>query len=228
MTLLNRKCFVVVAAIVLLQACATQQAAPPPPDYSQWDKLMKGGECSPGTAALIGAALGAMIGDEDRTRSAAIGAGIGALACYIINTQSRQTRAPAEVEGQYRAEQRGTLPESALVTAYDTAFNAGGGVRAGQEARVVSNITVVSGTRDPVREVVEVLEVFESGDATKVLLRAEKKSEPGMLAGGVQNSFSIRLPTGLVAGTYPARTVLYVNGKVAGENRGALRVLGAR
>jgi hypothetical protein len=59
------------------------------------------------------------------------------------------------------------------------------------------------------------------------LLRAEKKAEAGMLTGGIQNSFSIRLPAGLAAGSYPARTALFVNGKLAGENRGALRVLGA-
>lgn len=217
----------VAASAALLQACATQQPAPALPDISQMDKMMKAGECSPGTAAMIGAALGAIIGDENPTKGAAIGAGLGALACYIINAQSRQTRPPAEVEGQYRAEQRGTLPEQALVTAYDTAFNAAGGVKAGQEARVVSSIILVSGTKEPVREVAEVLEIFESGDPTKVLLRAEKKAAPDMLTGGIQNSFSIRLPAGLAAGSYRARTVLYVNGKVAGENRGALRVLGA-
>jgi len=214
------------ASALLLQACATQQPAPAMPDLSQLDKMMKSGECNPATAALIGAALGAMIADENRAKGAAIGAGLGALACYIINAQSKQTRPPAEVEGQYRADHQGTLPEQPLVTAYDTAFNAGGGVKAGQEARVVSSITLVSGSKDPVRDVVEVLEVFESSDPAKVLLRAEKKADPGVLTGGIQNSFSIRLPEGMVAGSYPARTALYVNGKLAGENRGALRVLG--
>lgn len=228
MTPIVRKSLVLATASVLfLQACTTQQPAPALPDFSQLDKMTKAGECNPATAALIGAALGAMIADENRTRGAAIGAGLGALACYIINAQSKQTRPPAEVEGQYRADHQGTLPEQPLVTAYDTAFNAAGGVKAGQEARVLSSITLVSGSREPVRDVVEVLEVFESGDPAKVLLRAEKKSDPGMLTGGIQNSFSIRLPEGLAAGSYPARTVLYVNGKPAGENRGALRVLGA-
>ncbi len=217
----------VVAGVLLLQACATQQPPPPTlPDFSQLDKMMKGGECNPATAALIGAALGAMIADDNRTKGAAIGAGLGALACYIINAQSKQTRPPADVEGQYRAENQGTLPEQPLVTVYDTAFNAGGGVKAGQEARVVSSITLVPGSREPVRDVVEVLEVFEAKDPAKVLLRAEKKADPGVTAGGIQNTFTIRLPESLAAGSYPARTALYVNGKLAGENRGALRVLG--
>jgi hypothetical protein len=226
MTPISRKSLLLAtASLLLLQACATQQP-PPLPDFSQLDKMMKGGECNPATAALIGAALGAMIADESRTRGAAIGAGLGALACYIINAQSKQTRPQADVEGQYRAENQGTLPEQPLVTAYDTVFNAGGGVKAGQEARVVSSITLVQGSREPVKDVVEVLEVFESGDPGKVLLRAEKKADPGMTAGGIQNTFTIRLPEGMAAGSYPARTALYVNGRPAGENRGALRVLG--
>jgi hypothetical protein len=226
MTPLTRKSLALAAgSALLLQACATQE--PALPDLSPLDKMMKTGECSPATAALIGAALGAMIVEENRTRGAAIGAGLGALACYIINAQSRQTRPPAEVDGQYRTDNQGRLPEQPLVTAYDTAFNAAGGVKAGQEARVVSSITLVSGSRQSVRDMQEVLEVFEPGDSTKVLLRAEKKAEPGMLGGGIQNSFSIRLPEGLAAGSYPARTALYVNGKPVGENRGALRVLGA-
>lgn len=213
------------ASVLLLQACATQQPQPALPDFSQLEKSMTAGQCNPATAALIGAALGALIADDSRGRGAAIGAGLGALACVIINAQSKQTSPSADVEGQYRADHGGTLPERPLVTAYDTAFNAGGSVRAGQEARVSSSITLVSGTREPVREVVEVLEVFESGDPSRVMLRADKKAEPGMMTGGIQNSFSIRLPEGLAAGTYPARTVLYVNGKAVGENRGALRVL---
>ncbi|MBI3043542.1 MAG: hypothetical protein HYY78_12050 [Betaproteobacteria bacterium] len=227
MTPLARRFLVLAtASVLLLQACATQQQPEPAlPDFSQVEKMMKAGECNPATAALIGAALGALIADESRGRGAAIGAGLGALACYIINAQTKQTSPSADVEGQYRANHGGTLPEQPLVTAYDTAFNAGGSVRAGQEARVSSSITLVSGSREPVRDVVEILEVFESSDPAKMMLRADKKAEPGMLTGGIQNSFSIRLPEGLAAGSYPARTVLYVNGKAVGENRGALRVL---
>jgi hypothetical protein len=224
---LRKSLLLATASVLFLQACATQQPPPPAlPDLAQLEKTMKPGECNPATAALIGAALGAMIVDDNRTKGAAIGAGLGALACYIINAQTRQTLPPAEVEGQYRADHGGTLPDQPLVTVYDTAFNASGGAKAGREARVVSSITVVSGSREAVRDVVEVLEVFEASDPGKVMLRAEKKAEAGTLAGGIQNTFTIRLPEGLSAGTYPARTVLYVNGRQAGENRGAIRVLG--
>jgi hypothetical protein len=189
------------------------------------EKVLKGGECNPSVAAAIGGALGAIIVDDSRVKGAAIGAGLGAVACYLINANTRQTRSAGEVDEQYKGAHGGSLPEQPLITAYDTAFNPGGGVRAGQEARVTSTITVVSGAREPVRDVVEVLEVFESGDEAKAMLRAEKRSDPNLRSGGIQNNFSIRLPEGLPPGSYPARTVLQVNGKPAGENRGSLRVL---
>lgn len=219
---------VALAAVLLLQACAIAPQQPPPPALPDFSKLdnMKSGECSPAAAAMIGAALGALIADDNRGKGAAIGAGLGALACYIVNAQSRQTQPPAEVDRRYRSESQGALPEQPLVTAFDTAFSAGGAVRPGQEARVVSQITVVSGSREPVREVVEVLEVFEPNAPDRVMLRAEKRSEEGARSGGIQNTFTIRLPEGLAAGSYAARTVLYVNGRQAGENRGAIRVLG--
>jgi crotonobetainyl-CoA:carnitine CoA-transferase CaiB-like acyl-CoA transferase len=137
------------------------------PDFSAFEKL-QAGECSPATAAMIGAALGALIADDSRGKGAAIGAGLGALACYIINTQSRQTEAGADVDRRYKADNQGALPAQPLVTQFDTAFN----------------------------------------------------------AGGIQNTFTIRLPAGLAPGSYAARTNLYVNGRHVGENRGSIRVIG--
>lgn len=216
------------AAALLLPACATTSTQPPAPvmpDFSAFEK-MQAGECSPATAAMIGAALGALIADDNRGKGAAIGAGLGALACYIINTQSRQTEAGADVDRRYKADNQGALPAQPLVTQFDTAFNAGGGVRAGKEARVVSSIRVVNGDSEPVRDILEVLEVFESTVPDRVMLRAEKRVEEAILAGGIQNTFTIRLPAGLAPGSYAARTNLYVNGRHVGENRGSIRVIG--
>ena len=54
---LSRKFLAIVASgMLLLQSCATQPPAPALPDLSQLDKVMKDGQCSPSTAALIGAA----------------------------------------------------------------------------------------------------------------------------------------------------------------------------
>lgn len=213
---------------LILNACASaeKQSPPPFPSIPGLENL-QAGECNPALAALIGGAIGALIHEDDRTRGAAVGAGLGALACVIINATSKQTRPPGEVERQYRADHQGQLPEQPTVLVYDTAFNAAGAVSGGQEARVFSSITLLQGSRETVRDVREVLEVFESQGSERVMLRAEKSLEEGARTGGVQNTFTIHLPQGLAAGNYPARTVLYVNGRMAGENRGTLRVLGS-
>ena len=145
----------------------------------------------------------------------------------LINATSRETRSPAEVEGEYRAGHGGRLPEVPTVSVYDTAYNAAGGARPGQEARIVSSITLVRGTREPVREMSEVLEILDPAKPESVLVRAEKRVEEAGRGGAVQNTFNIRLPQGMASGNYPARSQLYVNGRSAGENRGTLRVLGS-
>lgn len=183
-------------------------------------------ECDRAFAALVGGALGAILSEENRARGAAVGAGLGALACSIINAASRQIRTAGDVEGEYRASHQGRLPEHATVTVYDTAFNAAGTVRPGDQALVVSRITLVRGSDEPIRDVAEVLEVFDPARESSVLLRAEKRIEEGSRAGVVQNSFDVRLPAGMGSGNYPARTTLFVNQRVTGENRGTLRVSG--
>jgi hypothetical protein len=213
----------VLPALVLLAACTTPGGVDlPPPDTGS---ASNEAECNRALAALIGGAIGAVIYEEDRARGAAVGAGLGALACSIINATSRQTRSQTEVAQEYRASHDGQLPEQPLVEVYDTAYNASGGVAAGQEARVVSSITLVPGRGETVKQLREVLEVFEPGTEGAVLIKAEKRVEEASRAGAVQNSFTIRLPKGMKAGNYPARTTIYVNEREAGENRGTLRVL---
>lgn len=218
----------VLLGALLLNACASAEKPSQPafPNIPGLENL-QAGECNPALAALIGGAIGALVYEENRARGAAVGAGLGALACAIINATSKQTRPPGEVEREYRAGHQGQLPDQPTISVYDTAFNAAGSVRGGQEARVVSSITVVQGAKDPVREVREVLEVFEPARTERVMLRAEKSVEEGARVGGIQNTFTVRLPQGMAAGNYPARTTLYVNGKPVGENRGTLRVLGS-
>jgi hypothetical protein len=210
-----------IAGLVFLGACAGQPATPevetPPPQQAS--------KCNPALAAVIGGLIGGMIADDNRSRGAILGAGIAGAACALINATSRQVTPPGDVENAYRAEHQGQLPDSPTVTVYDTAYNAAGSVRAGQEARVVSNITLVRGAKEPVRDVVEVLEVFERDRTDRVMLRAEKSLSDTARAGGLQNAFTVKLPEGLAAGSYPARTTLYVNSRAAGENRGTLRVL---
>jgi hypothetical protein len=85
----------------------------------------------------------------------------------------------------------------------------------------------VNGSREPVREVLEVLEVFESSAPERIMLRAEKRAEEAIRSGGIENTFAIRLPAGLAPGSYAARTTLIVNGRQVGENRGSIRIIGS-
>lgn len=209
-------------AALLLAACSTTPTTEPR-EPGQIEET----ECNASLAALIGGAIGAIVMEENRTRGAAVGAGFGALACALINATSRQTQPPAEVEHEYRTSHQGRLPEHPIVSVYDTAYNAGGSVRAGRRARVVSNITVVPGANEPVREMREVLEVFDAARPGEVAIKAEKSVDAATRTGGIQDTFDIRLPEGMAEGGYPARTTLYVNGRLAGENRGTLRVLGS-
>lgn len=211
-----------ILAVVLLAACSSNPTTEPH-DPGQ----TKEAECNASLAALIGGAIGAIVMEENRTRGAAVGAGFGALACALINATSRQTKPPAEVEHEYRTSHGGRLPDAPVVAVYDTAYNADGSVRAGQVAHVVSNITVVPGAKEPVREMREVLEVFDPGRPEEVAIKAEKRIDEAARAGGIQDTFEVRLPDGMAEGSYPARTTLYVNGRRAGENRGTLRILGS-
>jgi hypothetical protein len=215
-----------IAAAALLAGCSTpgRNDLPPPPETPLPEEA-RTGDCDRGLAALIGGAIGAAIYDENRARGAVVGAGLGALACSIINAASRQTRSTAEVEREYRAAHQGRLPEQPTLSVYDTAYNAAGGVRVGQEARVVSTMTLVAGTREPVQELSEVLEVFDPARPGAPVIRVDKRMDEAK-SGSIQNTFSIRLPPGMAAGDYPARTTLYINRKPVAENRGTLRVLG--
>jgi len=222
----SARAFVIGFTIALvLSACSTTERRDQPP-YPDIPGSAQEGECNSSLAALIGGAMGAIVMEENRARGAAVGAGFGVLACAIINATSRQTQPPAEVAREYRTAHDGRLPEHPIVAVYDTAYNASGSVRGGQVARVVSNITVVPSANEPVREMHEVLEVFEATNPDRVMIRAEKRVEEAPRAGGIQNSFNIQLPERLAEGNYQARTTLYVNARRVGENRGTLRVLG--
>ena len=212
------------ASTLLVGACTTPLGRDLPPVPDTPPNTSQVGECDRAFAALVGGALGAILNEENRGRGAVVGAGLGALACSIINAASKQIRSAGDVEGDYRSTHAGQLPATPVVTVYDTAFNAAGAVRAGEQALVVSRITAVRGANEPIRDMVEVLEVFDTAHQSTVLVKAEKRVEDSTRAGAIQNSFDIRLPAGLGGGNYPARTTLYINQRVAGENRGTLRV----
>ncbi len=213
------------AAAMLTSACATNGAysGSPFPASSSGEQ-----QCNPALAAALGGALGALIYDDNRTKGALIGAGLGALACAIINASSKPTQPPEVVEADYRAAHQGSLPERATVTGFSTVYGPDAGYAAGSEVRIVSDITVVGGSQESIQELKEVVEILNPADRREVMLRAEKLSAVARAGGGVQNTFQIRLPGNMKPGTYPVRNSLYVNGRLLEENLGALRITPSR
>jgi len=213
------------AAALLAGGCATNggTSASPFPASSSGEQ-----QCNPALAAALGGALGALIYEDNRAKGALVGAGLGALACAIINASSKPTQPPAQVEANYRSAHQGSLPDRPAVAGYETVYGPDAGYAPGGEVRIVSDISIVGGNRESVRELKEVVEILNPQDRREVLLRAEKLSDIPAAGGGVQNTFRIRLPGNMNPGAYPVRNSLYVNGRLLEENRGNLRINASR
>jgi len=155
-----------------------------------------------------GAIVGALIGG---TKGAIGGAAAGLAACAVIEVATRQTKTAAEVNRDYKANNRNRLPRTAEVNAYNTVVTPNGAVKAGDAIKLQSTIRAVSGTTEPVQEVKEILTVYApSGEEFK---RGEKivSSAPG--SGEYDNSFTLKLPAGAPQGTYRLKSQVVLNGK---------------
>jgi hypothetical protein len=178
--------------------------------------------CSVGIGAIAGGVVGALVNDKNRGKGALIGAGLGALACVVVNAVSRQTKSAEQVETEYRSQHAGQLPPSEpVVEAYQVNVNPDNRVRAGEKVRVVSNMTVVRGSTRSVDEVKEVLTLSGSG-GTKTLEKTASE-RPG--SGAYENTFNLSFPKDVESGTYPIKTQLLVNGKQAAERKQNLVVV---
>lgn len=163
-----------------------------------------------------GAIVGALIGG---TKGAIGGAAVGLAACAVIEVATRQTKTAAEVDREYKVNNRNHLPRTAEVNAYNTFVTPNGAVKAGEAIKLQSTIRAVSGTTEPVQEVKEILTVYApSGEEFK---RGEKvvSSAPG--SGEYENSFTLKLPSGAPQGTYRLKSQVVLNGKpgVTRENQ---------
>lgn len=191
---------------------------------------MMGGDSSSGSdpcniliGGIIGAAAGAILDRNRRGRGAAIGAAAGALTCVAVNAVSRQTRSAQQVEEDYRRANQGQLPpDEPVVQAYNVLVNPNAGVPSGERLQVVSNMTVVRGSKQPVNEVREVLTLTGPDGKTRT---AEKTASAQPGSGAYENAFSLTLPKGVAPGAYPVNTQLYVNGRQMAERKQELRVI---
>jgi hypothetical protein len=178
--------------------------------------------CNIIAGAIIGGIAGALLDRNKRGRGAAIGVAAGALACVAVNAATRQTRTAAQVEADYRKANQGQLPPQPVVQAYDVIVNPDAGVQSGEKLQVVSNMTVVSGARQPVNEVKEVLTLTGPDGKSR---SAEKTASERPGSGAYENAFSLTLPKGVAPGAYPVNTQLFVNGKQMAERKQELRIV---
>lgn len=170
--------------------------------------------CSVGNSALAGAAAGALLGalldgKKGALRGAAAGGLVATLGCVAINSQSRQVRTAAQVDGDYiRA--RGRLPADPRVVSYQPRLTSST-VQRGRPMQVLSSFELVNGATNPVREVREDLVVY---DPQGKEFASKAKPLVNHTGGRFENTFELTLPEGVSQGVYAMKTNLYVNGKL--------------
>ena len=183
-------------------------------------------ECSEGWLAIGGAVIGGLLASgNNRVRGAAIGAGAAALACMAWNYNAKQTRTAQQVQTDYRAANRGRLPDQAQVVRYDPKFSPSGRVMPGGQVVLNSDIEVIGGSRDRELPIVEEEMTMTRPDGKQVSSR--KVVNEGLGAGGYQSSFTLKMPKGVPEGEYPVKTALYLNGMPAGTRTLTMQVVRA-
>ncbi|MDZ7651927.1 MAG: glycine zipper 2TM domain-containing protein [Burkholderiaceae bacterium] len=188
-------------AVLLLGACATQKGSSVAED-----------PCNPVVGAVVGGALGALVGgDQHRTRGAVLGAGVGALACVAINYNSKQTRTAEQVGDDYRRRTGGDLPSAPTVAAYSMQA-ARSSAKAGEEITVTSNIEVVPGRSEPLKELREDFVIVDPKGVERSKL-TKTPAPAGSRGGAYVSTLQFTFPQGVPPGPYQVQSRLFVNGK---------------
>ncbi len=170
--------------------------------------------CNPAAGALVGAAVGAIIGGGDRTvKGALIGGGLGALACVAYNYSSKQTKTADQVSREYSARNNNQLPPAPVVTAYRTDA-ARSTARAGDEITVTSNIELVPGRSEPLKELREEFSILDPNGNERSKL-TKTPAPAGSTGGAYVSTLQFTFPKGVPAGQYQVASRVYVNGKPA-------------
>lgn len=193
-----------IAAVLLLFGCAGKGA----------HNAAKGDPCNPVVGAVVGGAIGALVGgDKHRTGGAVVGAGLGALACVGYNYKTQQTRSAEQVGDEYRRANNNQLPSAPVVTAYRTESKAAQ-ARGGDEITVTSTIEVVPGATQPLKELREEFAIIDPEGNERS--RISKIPAPAGSAGGAYvSTLQFTFPKGVPAGAYQVQSKLFVNGQAA-------------
>lgn len=175
------------------------------------------GSCGGGTvagAAVGGALLGALVGGrKGAAAGAALGGGAAAIYCFGFNSESRQTKTAAQVDQEYRQQNRGSLPDTPMLTAYTTNISpANGVVGKGGALEISSQAQVVNGK---IRKADRVEEEFvmsynneKVGEFSKAMPSA---------AGAFENKTTINVPKKFQDGAYTIASRVLVNGEPVGN-----------
>ncbi|HET6805877.1 MAG TPA: glycine zipper domain-containing protein [Frateuria sp.] len=173
-------------------------------------------ECNPALGGALGALAGSMFGKgKGHLAGAVIGAGIGAFACIAYNYHARKVRDARSVEDQYRHD-RGTLPASNTISAYQTALLPGETIRSGSKAAMQSRVTLVRGTHDAAPQLKEQLTLFAPDGRQLTTVTKDATAIDG--TGEYETNFDFNLPKGIQDGRYTMRSALYMDGRQVRTN----------
>jgi hypothetical protein len=183
-----------------------------------------GGDCNPLVGALVGGAVGAALGsDRHKGAAAAIGAGVGAMACVAYNYKTRQTRSAEQVSDDY-LRRNPALPPTPTVTAYRTESTRPSAA-GGEDVTVTSNIEVVPGTREPLRELREEFAVLDPDGVERSHI-VKVPAPAGSKGGAYVSTLQFTFPKGVPAGAYQVQSRLFVNGQQATTSAVKIQVAG--
>jgi hypothetical protein len=210
---LHKPVAVALVASMLVAGCAT-------PNGEAGSAAAGSTECNPLAAAGVGAVIGVLVGDS--ARGAAIGAGLGAIACMIVNYHTEQVKSAKQVQDEYKSANKGRLPEQTTLVKYDTQLNPSA-IRPGQKAQSISYIEVVQGKNDSNPRVEEEMSLYRPDG--KVLKTVRKPVSEANAGGAFKGGFTIPLPEGVPQGVYPVKTALYLNGAKVSARDSKLQVV---
>lgn len=209
----------VTAITVAVSGCATTSGGSGTESQENMGKIL---------GTLAGAAIGAAVSKNNRGAGALAGALIGLAAGYAFDSYNvSQRRSAKEVNEEYKKANAGKLPPQTLVTKYATQSDPSGVVRRGDQVSFVSDIEVIKGTAanrpDKIDE--ELILYDPSGQGEK---RVRKPAlETAKESGSYSTRFNFKPSQGTAQGTYPFKTVLYLNDIPVKESSGTIQVVSA-
>lgn len=180
---------------------------------------------------LGGAAIGAAVGGATGGRyspliGAAIGAAVGYAAGYAFDSyRVSQNKDAVEVNEEYKQGHDGQLPAETVVTKYETKTDPAGMVNRGEKLDIVSQIELVRGANSTGKDRVdEELTISDASGKNTKKLKKQALSEANS-SGGYVTRFTFKPTEEVAQGTYPYKTVLYLNDEPVRESEGKIQVV---